>query len=383
VHVVIAPDSFKGSLTALEVAEALASGLSAALPHAEVTTLPLSDGGEGFVDALVRARRGEFHSRSVTGPLGELVDARFGWLPVDATAIVESAQASGLHLVPPDSRDPRRATTRGTGELIAAALDLGARSILVGIGGSATNDGGAGLGTALGARLLDASGKKLPPGGAALADLTLLDTTGLDPRLRETEVLVASDVDNPLLGPRGASPVYGPQKGASSQDVDLLAAALARYADVVERALGVEFRDAPGSGAAGGLGFGLLAFCGARIVSGIDLVLDEVGADELFARADLVVTGEGRVDSQTLSGKVPHGVARRARAAGVPVIVVGGRVADLGDDLLRSFRAEGIGEVVSTVDPTADDRDALDRDATVSRLVRTGRELARRLGSKN
>jgi glycerate kinase len=378
VHVVIAPDSFKGSLPAHEVAEALAAGLAGALPHAEVTTLPLSDGGDGFVDALVRARAGEFHLRTVTGPLGDPVDARFGYIGRDATAIVESAQASGLHLVPPASRDSLRATTQGTGELIEAALDQGARSILVGIGGSATNDGGAGMAMALGARLLDASGEELPPGGAALLELAGLDTTGLDPRLHETEVLVAGDVDNPLLGTRGASAVYGPQKGASSQDVTLLEAALGRYADVVEQALGVELRDAPGSGAAGGLGFGLMAFCRARIVSGIDLVLDVVGADELFARADAIVTGEGRVDAQTLSGKVPHGVARRARSLGVPVIVVGGRVAELDDDLLGSFRDEGITEVISTMESPADETDPLDRDATMRRLVRTGRELARR-----
>ncbi|MGH2694502.1 MAG: glycerate kinase [Actinomycetota bacterium] len=379
-HVVIAPDSFKGSLPAHEVAEALASGFADEWPEAEVTTLPLSDGGDGFVDALVRARRGEIHSHTVTGPLGEPVDARFGYLPSDATAVVEMAQASGLHLLPPASRDPLRATSRGTGELMVAALDEGARSILVGIGGSATNDGGAGMATALGARLLDTSGEDVRPGGAALIDLARVDTEGLDPRLSEVEVLVASDVDNPLLGPRGASAVYGPQKGASPRDVTLLDGALARYADVIEDAFGTDLREEPGAGAAGGLGFGLMAFCGARLVSGIDLVLDTVGADDLFARADLIVTGEGRVDDQTLSGKVPHGVARRARAVGAPVIVVGGRV-ELDDDMLELFRAEGIAGVVSTMDAFTDETVALDPEATVRRLVRTGRELAERLAA--
>ena len=328
-RVVIAPDSFKGSLSAVEVAEALARGVRRAWPAAQVELLPVADGGEGWVETLVRATGGRLVTRQVTGPLGEPVEAQYGLFQQDGeeVAVIEMAAASGLTLVPPDRRDPRVTTTRGTGELIRDALDQGARRLLVGIGGSATNDGGAGMAQALGVRFLDEAGAELPPGGAALARLARVDLSGLDPRLAQTEVVVACDVDNPLTGERGAAAVYGPQKGATPEMVQELDAALAHFADVVEGVIGRSFRELPGAGAAGGLGFGLMAFAGARLQRGIELALETLQADRHFAWASLVITGEGRIDRQTLHGKVPFGVARRAAAFGVPGGGVAGAVA--------------------------------------------------------
>jgi glycerate kinase len=336
-RILICPDSFKDCLPAPAVAAALARGFQAACPDALVRLAPLADGGEGTTAALIAATGGQWHEAVVTGPLGAPVTARFGLLGDAAsgdgvTAVLEMAAASGLELVPRDRRDPRVTTTRGTGELLRAALDLGVRRVLLGIGGSATNDGGAGLAQALGVRCLDAAGHDLPPGGAALARLARVVTTDLDPRLAGVEVLVACDVENPLCGPHGASAVYGPQKGASRAVVAELDAALAHWARVLARDLGRDVADLPGAGAAGGLGAGLVAFCGATLRPGIDLVLDAVGFDALLADSDLVLTGEGQIDASTLHGKTIAGVLRRARAAGVPVVAVAGAVtADLDD----------------------------------------------------
>lgn len=325
--IVIAPDSFKESLDALQVAEAIARGWQAVFPAAECVLRPMADGGEGTVDAVLAAVGGERRTCQVAGPLGAPVQAHWGWLD-DGTAVIEMAAASGLHHVPPGQRDILRACSAGTGELIRQALDAGARRIILGLGGSATNDGGTGMLRALGVRFLGSQGKALEPGGAALARLARLDLSGLDPRLRQVEVQVAADVDNPLCGPRGASAVFGPQKGASPQQVEQLDKALAHYARLMAEALGENHAEVPGAGAAGGLGFAARALLGARFRPGVELVAELSGLAEAVRDADLVITGEGRLDAQTLHGKTPFGVARIARAANVPLIALAGSLGD-------------------------------------------------------
>ncbi len=321
-RVVVAPDKFKGSASALEVARALERGLRDAWGEAcEIRLVPMADGGEGTVDAFVESGARRVVSR-VHGPLGAPVDAAFA---LDGErAIVEMAAASGLALLAPRERDPLRASSEGTGELIRAALDAGARAIVVAIGGSATNDGGSGMLRALGARFLDGAGEELQPGGAALARLARIDTGGLDPRLRETGFEVAADVDIPLCGPLGASALFGPQKGANAGGVTLLDAALARYAAVAAELLGRDSSAEPGSGAAGGLGFALRAFFGARLRPGVEIVADVRGLNEALAGARACLTGEGAIDAQTLRGKTVGGVAGRARACGVPCVAFAG-----------------------------------------------------------
>lgn len=325
--IVIAPDSFKGSLTALEVCEAIAEGLRRLDTQFEIVQVPMADGGEGTVQSLVDATDGELVTEQVTGPLGEPVEATFGLLGDGGTAVIEMAAASGLPLAPEDRRDPLGTTTYGTGQLIEAALDRGRRKLIIGIGGSATTDAGAGMAQALGVRLLDERGEPIGLGGGELARLVNIEMADADPRLAETEVRVACDVDNPLYGERGAAHVYGPQKGASREDVEVLDANLCIFADVVQRDLGMDVRDIPGAGAAGGLGAGLVAFCGAALERGVDIVIDAVGLPERMEGADLVITGEGRLDGQTAFGKTPAGVSEVAGRAGVPVIALGGTVA--------------------------------------------------------
>lgn len=337
-RIVVAPQEYKGTLTAEEAAAALAVGVRRALPNAEVDELPLADGGPGTVRAIVRAAGGELRMTLVTGPLGAPVDAEWGLL-TGGTAVIEMAAAAGLVLVPEAARDPRITTTYGVGELIRAALGAGSRRIIVGLGGSATNDGGAGMAQALGARLLDADGRELPPGGAALAGLDRIDVSALDARLAERSVLGATDVRNPLVGPEGASIVYGPQKGATPETARELDAALVHYAEVIERDLGVPVADEPGSGAAGGLGAGLIAFLGASIRPGIKLIAEVVRLRQRIRRADLVITGEGRLDGQTQYGKTVAGVARIAKEEGVPVIAVPGALGDGWESLQALFEA--------------------------------------------
>lgn len=332
--IVIAPDSFKGSLTAAEAASAISRGVQQVFPDAALVEAPMADGGEGTLAALVQSTGGRMVSRTVLGPLSAPVEAAFGMLGDEETAVIEMAAASGLLLVPPAERNPTITTTYGTGELIRAALDLNARRILVAIGGSATNDGGAGMIQALGGRLLRADGTLIGPGGAALLELDTIDLSDLDPRLAEVELLVACDVDNPLTGPRGASAIYGPQKGATPEMVELLDRALGHLGDLIERDLGVDVRDRPGAGAAGGLGAGLMGFLGADLRPGIEVVMDAVRFDSMVEGATLVITGEGRTDGQTMAGKVPLGVARRAAQHGVPVIVISGAVTPDADALL-------------------------------------------------
>ena len=322
--VVIAPDKFKGSLTAPGAARAMARGVARAAPGAAVDLVPMADGGEGTVESLVAATGGAFREAIVAGPLGEPVAARYGRLGDGRTAVIEMAAASGLVLVPADRRDPGRATTRGTGELLRAALADGARRVVLGIGGSATNDGGAGLAQALGVRLLDAEGRDLGPGGAELARLVRIDPSGLDPRLAGVEIAVACDVDNPLCGPRGASVIYGPQKGATPAGVAELDGNLEHFARVVARDLGVSIRDLPGAGAAGGLGGGLVAFAGGTLEPGVELVSRAVGLAGRLAGADLCLTGEGALDASSAAGKTAVGVARLARRLGVPTIALAG-----------------------------------------------------------
>ena len=335
-RIIVAPDSFKGSLSAPEAAAAMGRGIRAVFPEAEVVEIPIADGGEGTVEALVAATGGRLRHAEVRGPLGDPVRAAWGVLGDGRTAVIEMAAASGLTLVPGGRRDPRLASTFGTGELVRAALDGGHRRIVLGLGGSATNDAGAGLARALGACFLDEAGADLPEGGAALARLTRIDLAGLDPRLAETEMLVACDVDNPLCGPRGASSTFGPQKGATPGMVRELDAALAVFARVAARDTGREVAATPGAGAAGGLGAGLLFFTPARLRPGVGIVLEAVDFEARIRGADLVFTGEGRTDAQTAMGKAPVGVAAAAKRQGAPVVCLSGGLAEGADDLLAS-----------------------------------------------
>ncbi len=325
-RVVIAPDKFKGSLSASEAAEAMARGVARAAPGATIDRVPMADGGEGTVAALVAATGGSSREATVHGPMGEPMSARFGLLGDGRTAAIEMAAASGLVLVPLDRRDPMVATTRGTGELLLAAVAAGANRVIVGIGGSATNDGGAGLGQALGFRLLDDEGCELGPGGGSLGRLARIDASGRRPELDGIEVAVACDVTNPLCGPRGASAVYGPQKGATPAMIEELDANLAHFAAIVERDLGVSIRDLPGSGAAGGLGGGLVAFAGGRLEPGINLVIEAVDLKARLEGADLCLTGEGALDDQSAFGKTAVGVGRLARSLDCPVLALAGSI---------------------------------------------------------
>lgn len=329
-RVLIAPSGFKESLGADEVADCIASGVRRAVPDAYLRKAPLADGGEGFARALVGAVGGSVHEVEVTGPVGDPVVAHFGLLDGEdePTAVLETAAAAGLRLVPVERRDPLATTTRGVGELIGAALDAGATRLLVGCGDSGTNDGGAGMAQALGARLLDARGDELVPGGGALEGLAALDTTGLDPRVPAATIDVACNWTNVLTGPTGVARVYGPQKGADAQTVGRLEAALERYAEVIHRDLGVDVRHAPGSGASGGLGAGLSAILGATLHSRFDVITRYLAFDHLLADTDLVITAEGAIDRQTPRGKVPAEVARLASARDLPVIALTGTVGE-------------------------------------------------------
>lgn len=326
--IVIAPDSFKDSLSAEKVANAIAAGLADALPDAQLMTCPMADGGEGTVEAIVAAGNGQLRRNHVQGPLGEAVEAHWGWLPDSRTAIIEMAEASGLQRVPLSQRDARISSTFGTGELIRAALDAGAQRIILAIGGSATNDAGAGALQALGLGLFDAERQPLAPGGLALSRLAHIELSGLDPRLADVRFEIAADVNNPLCGEHGASAIFGPQKGATPEHVNLLDQALGHFADHCAAVLPKDVRDEPGSGAAGGLGFAAKAFFGAEFRAGVEVVAELVGLAEAVKDADLVITGEGRFDAQTLRGKTPFGVARIAQAQGVPVVVLAGTLGE-------------------------------------------------------
>ncbi|MCM3570577.1 glycerate kinase [Neobacillus mesonae] len=321
--IVIASDSFKGSASSLEIAEFIEKGIRRVQSNADVLKLPLADGGEGTVDALVNALNGQYVEKVVTGPLGEKVKAKYGIINQDI-AVIEMAEASGLTLIPSHERNPFKATTYGTGELIKSALDHGVKEILIGIGGSATNDAGAGMAQALGVALADNEHQEIGYGAESVARVEKIDTSAIDPRIKNTKMTILSDVTNPLCGENGASYVYGPQKGASSEDVVKLDAILKRFGELVERTLGIEMMNKKGAGAAGGLGAGLMAFCNGQLHSGIDRILDIINLEEQVKEADLVITGEGMMDFQSVQGKAPIGVAKIAKKHNKPVIAIVG-----------------------------------------------------------
>ncbi len=374
----LAPNAFKGTLTAIEAAEAMAEGARRALPDARLDRLPIADGGDGTMDVLVAGAGGARRTSRVRGPLGETVAAAYGVLEDGKLAVIEMAQASGLALVPASRRDPRITTTYGVGELMQHAYDAGARRFIIGIGGSATNDGGAGMAQALGYHLLDENGVELPPGGAALRRLARIHVGGVHSDWKQAQVEVACDVTNPLTGPQGASAVYGPQKGATLELVAELDAALKRLAEIIRRDLGVDVEQLPGAGAAGGLGAGLVAFVGGRLRPGAEMVLEALHLDERLRGVDLVITGEGRIDGQTARfGKGPAILAKHARAAGIHVIAVGGGIDDE-DELRQTF--DGLECTVTgpmTLDQAlADARPLLVRATERAvRLISTGRRL--------
>ncbi|HHX8437192.1 TPA: glycerate kinase [Vibrio diabolicus] len=326
--VVIAPDSFKESLTAKQVSEAIKTGIARVWHDAEFVTVPVADGGEGTVQSLIDATQGEQVFTTVTAPLGNDVEAFYGILGDGETAVIEMAEASGLHLVPSDARDPKLTSSIGTGQLIKHALDRGIQRLIIGLGGSATNDGGVGMLTALGVTFLDKSGHAITPNGVGLAALASIDISGLDPRLATCEVLVACDVDNPLCGDKGASAIFGPQKGATTSDVTLLDNALRKFGELTEQATGKHVLTREGAGAAGGMGAALLGYTPARLQPGIEIVLETVKLAQHVVDADIVFTGEGRIDHQTAHGKTPMGVAQVAKQFDLPVVALAGCVGD-------------------------------------------------------
>lgn len=380
-HIIIAPDSYKGSVSALGVADAIGRGILRVFPDAQVFKAPMADGGEGTVEALVAATDGEILHESVIGPLGEAVTAHWGVLGDGQTAVIEMASASGLPLVPKEKRDPRITTTYGTGQLMKAALDRGLRKMIIGIGGSATNDGGSGMATALGVRFLDSAGKQLSPGGAALAQLAEIDLQKVDARLKDAEVTVACDVDNPLCGPKGASAVYGPQKGATPEMVKELDAALKNFSEFARRATGKDMAEYPGAGAAGGLGAGLLFFTNALLRPGVEIVIEATGLNSLTQTVDLVITGEGATDFQTAFGKAPVGVAGVAKKHGKPVVCLSGSLGPGAEDVLQ----HGIDAIMSVVprpmslEECMKNGEALLEQAAerLARLLRTGMKLSK------
>ncbi len=328
--IVIAPDSFKGNLTSLQVASCLEKGIKRVLPKAKCIKIPMADGGEGTVQSMVDAAKGKFVSKRVKGPAGKLVTAKYGWLAKDKTAVIEMAEASGLPLVKGREKNPLKTTTYGTGQLILDAINKGAKKIIIGIGGSATNDGGVGMAQALGVRFLNASGKEIKElgSGGMIAKISSIDALAIDPRVAKTNIVVACDVDNPLFGKKGASHVFGPQKGATPKMVLKLDENLKRLNVLMKRDLKKDVGRMPGAGAAGGLGAGLVAFSGARLESGISIVVKATNLEKYIKGADLVLTGEGRVDFQTAFGKTPSGVAKAAKNHNVPVVAIGGALAD-------------------------------------------------------
>jgi len=386
-RILIAPSGFKESLDADEVADCIASGILRVLPDAKIQKAPLVDGGEGFTKALVGATGGTLHEVNVTGPVGQPVRSHFGFLggTDTKTALVEMAAAAGLRLVPRNVRDPLVTTTYGVGELIKAALDAGAERLLIGCGDSGTNDGGAGMAQALGVRLLDADGNELGRGGGELVKLERIDLSDRDPRLEQVQIDVACNWHNVLCGGKGVARVFGPQKGASPETVEQMAAALDQYAAVIERDLGIDVRQMPGCGASGGLGTGLHALLGAKLYSRYDIVMQYLEIDSLLHDVDLVITGEGCIDSQTPRGKIPAEVARRAAQFNRPVIAVAGTI---GKDAEENF-AHGIDsftsilEVPCTLDEAIANATELLTNASerVMRLLLVGHKL--NLGSKD
>ena len=360
-HILFCPDSYKEALSAEKAAEAMARGARKALQQADIVCCPLADGGEGSLEALIAATGAMRMTTQVQDALGRPVNASWGWLETQRTAYIELAEASGLQQLSLAERDALTTSTYGVGELLLAALDQGAEKVLLLLGGSATNDAGAGMLCALGARLLDTQGDPLPPGGAALTRLATLDLSGLDKRLAGLTVDAAVDVDNPLLGPQGASAIFGPQKGASPDQIEVLDKALAHFADVSAERLGSDLRTLPGAGAAGGIGFAACAFLGATLKPGIELIMDQAGMSQHLAWADLVITGEGRLDGQSMAGKTPIGVARAAKQAGKPTIVLAG---SLGDGWQAAYQ-QGVTAAFALADGPMNLADAMARTASL------------------
>lgn len=324
--IVLAPDSFKESMTAKEVCQEIEKGLKKILKNIECISVPMADGGEGTTQSLVDATNGEFFTIDVTGPLGDIVKARFGILGDKKTAIIEMAQASGLELVPREKRNPMITTTYGTGELIKKALEKGVSTILIGIGGSATNDGGAGMFQALGGKLLDKNGNDIGFGGGELSKLDRIDISNLDSRIKDVEIIVACDVQNPLTGKNGASHIFGKQKGANEEEREILDKNLKNFAEIIRKDIGKDVENIAGAGAAGGLGAGLMAFLSAKLKKGVEIVIEYSELEKKIQGADLVITGEGSIDGQTRFGKTPYGVAKTAQKYDIPVIALAGNI---------------------------------------------------------
>ena len=376
--ILIAPDSFKGSATSRKAAEAIGEGVLEVFPEAKLIEIPVADGGEGTVEALTDSLKGKVVKKRVKGPLGKFVDAEYGILPGEI-AVIEMASASGLPLVPEDKRNPLISSTYGTGELILDAMDKGCTEIILGIGGSATNDGGTGMARALGYNFLDCNGNELPEGGGSLVDLAEIDDSGVDKNIFRTKFLIACDVTNPLTGTEGASYIYGAQKGASQKDIEHLDEALEKLAAVFGNKYGRTNENTPGAGAAGGLGYGLMEFCGGELKSGIEIVLDLIKFDDFLEGVDLVISGEGRIDGQSVYGKVPVGIAGRAKKKNIPVLVV---VGDIGPKVDAVYNY-GIDAVMSSVNKAMTLEEAMSRSyellidssARAMRMIKIGMEM--------
>lgn len=371
-EIVIAPDSFKGSLTAKEVADAIEKGIHKAYSHIKIEKVPMADGGEGTVQSLVDATNGKIISTKVFDPLMKKIDSFYGILGDNKTAVIEMSAASGLPLLSKEKRNPLITTTYGTGELLLHALDQGCRNFIIGIGGSATNDGGFGMMKALGVKFLDSGRNDIGFGGGALEKLRLIDTSGLDKRLNGCSITVACDVNNPLYGPKGASSIFAPQKGATQEMVSLLDSNLNHYSNIIENQLGISIGDIPGSGAAGGLGGGLVAFLNAQLKKGIDIVIETTNLEDYICNADLVITGEGNIDYQTQYGKTPYGVAKIAKKHNIPVIAIAGGIGE-GANILYE---EGFHSIFSITDKPMTLEEAMENGSqlledTAERVIRT------------
>jgi glycerate kinase len=380
--IVVAPDSFKGSLTAIEVSVAIEQGIREVFPEAEVIKIPMADGGEGTVQCLVNATGGKILEEKVIGPLGDEVLAFYGILGDRKTAIVEMAAASGLTLVPENKRNPLITTTYGTGQLIKAVLNQGCRKMIIGIGGSATNDGGAGMVQALGVKLLDQEGKEVGFGGGELKKIVKIDISCMDNRLSDTKVLVASDVNNPLCGPQGASRIYGPQKGATPEIIEELDKSLSYFAELIKRDLNKEVKDIPGAGAAGGLGAGLMAFLNAELRSGIEIIIEIVKIEQIIRESDLLITGEGRIDAQSVFGKVPFGLGKMAKKYNVPVIAIVGEIGE-GFSQIYEYGINSIMSIISkaiSIDEAMQMSKSLLKDATerMMRIIKIGMDIKKK-----
>jgi len=372
VKIAVAPDSFKGTMSALDAANAIEEGLRAVLPDCSVVKIPMADGGEGTVEAMVEATGGQYVEQEVHGPLNDVIKARYGILSGGQTAVIEMAAASGLPLVPLRKRNPMKTTTLGTGELIASALKKGVQNIIIGIGGSATVDGGVGMAQAIGVRFFDREGREVGSGGESLARIHTIDLSGRMAQVDSGRIRVACDVKNPLLGPSGAAYVYGPQKGATPEMVKKLEGYLANLAELVKEQIGIDIKDIPGAGAAGGLGAGLVAFAGAELEPGIDIVIDTLRLEDKIKDADLVITGEGQMDYQSVFGKTPIGVAKTARKLGIPVIAIVGCLGERVEEVL----AAGIDAYFSTIETIAGEEEIIRRGrqslaATTANVLRT------------